>query len=233
MILQILHKQSIRLSSTFSADKILSQENRARCLQCLQTIPRQKNKPDRKQPDASVLVPICVDANGDTSILYTRRSGLLSRHVHQISFPGGIKDPEDASFEDCALRETEEEIGLHRSRIEVWGSGPLMEPPFAASIMPVYAIVRNLDLNELKLNKAEVESAFTIPLSELSSPDNFRYTQYKTGYSGPVFVVGNRRIWGITGILTNNFIKCLLPKDESSKRPIIKYIRPYRAKKDA
>lgn len=225
-----LLRHTIRFSTTYSADNILSPENRARCLQCLQSIPINKTKPDRVQPDASVLVPICIDATGETSILYTRRSGLLSRHVHQISFPGGIKDPEDASFEDCALRETEEEIGLPRSRIEIWGCGPMLKPPLAASIMPVYAIVRNLDFNELKLNKAEVESAFTIPLAELASPDNFRYTQYKSGYSGPVFVVGNRKIWGITGILTNNFIKCLLPKDESNKRPVIKYIRPYRAK---
>lgn len=225
-----LRKQGIRLSSTYSADKLLSPENRARCLQCLQSIPAIKTKPDRVQPDASVLVPVCIDETGETSILYTRRSGLLSRHVHQISFPGGIKDPEDASFEDCALRETEEEIGLPRSRIEIWGSGPMLKPPAAASIMPVYAIIRNLDINELKLNKAEVESAFTIPMADLASPDNFRYTQFRDGYSGPVFVIGNKRVWGITGLITNYFLKCLIPEEESKRKLVIKYIRPYRAK---
>ncbi|XP_055843120.1 mitochondrial coenzyme A diphosphatase NUDT8 [Episyrphus balteatus] len=226
----ILQKQAIRLSSSYSAESILSPENRSKCLKCLQSVPMPKTKPNRLQPEASVLVPVCIDDKGETSILYTRRSGLLSRHVHQISFPGGIKDPEDASFEDCALRETEEEIGLPRSRVEIWGSGPMLKPPNAASIMPVYATIRNLNLNELKLNKVEVESAFTIPISELASPNNFRYTQFKQSYSGPVFIVGDKRIWGITGIMTHNFLQCLLPKEESSKRPIIKYIRPYRAK---
>ncbi|XP_055911534.1 mitochondrial coenzyme A diphosphatase NUDT8 [Eupeodes corollae] len=227
----ILQKQTIRFSSIYSAANILSAENRSRCLECLQKLPTAKmRQPSTPQPEASVLVPVCIDDKGETSILYTRRSGLLSRHVHQISFPGGIKDPEDASFEDCALRETEEEIGLPRSRIEIWGSGPLWRPQFTASIMPVYGIVRNLRLDELKLNKAEVESAFTIPIEELAAPDNFRYTQYKSGYSGPVFMVGNRRIWGITAWMTDNFLNCLIPEHESSKRPRIKYIRPYRAK---
>lgn len=41
--------------------------------------------------------------------------------MRQISFPGGIKE-DNEDFVQCALRETEEEIGLPPQRVEVWGT---------------------------------------------------------------------------------------------------------------
>ena len=146
----------------------------------------------------------------NVSVLYTRRSHMLSRHMRQISFPGGIKE-DNEDYIQCALRETEEEIGLPPERVEIWGIGSLITPPHTAAIMPVVGLVKNFKENELKLNTAEVEEAFAIPIKRLASPETLRYTQFKTGYSSPVFVVDDKRIWGITGFITNIFLNCFLP----------------------
>ena len=38
-----------------------------------------------------------------------------------FSFPGGLHDDVDDHMIETALRETEEEIGLHKSCVDVWG----------------------------------------------------------------------------------------------------------------
>lgn len=38
----------------------------------------------------------------------------------EVSFPGGMQEDSDASLVDTALRETEEELGLKTSTIDVW-----------------------------------------------------------------------------------------------------------------
>lgn len=74
------------------------------------------NKPTSKS--AGILVPLCID-DGRLSLLYTVRSCQLSRHRNEISFPGGIRDESDASWAACAVREAQEECGIHPDQIDV------------------------------------------------------------------------------------------------------------------
>lgn len=176
---------------------------------------------------AAVLIAVCEEKDNVLSLLYTQRSGNLSRHTGQVSFPGGMRDPTDVSWEDCALRETEEEIGLHRRFIDVWGTGaPLNVPYSKITIYPVIGSVKNFNDLELKINPAEVEKVFTVSLDHLCSPDNHRHTQFNNGIVIPAFVNTPAKVWGITAFLTHIFLKALLPR-ETYKRtwPILK---PYK-----
>lgn len=149
--------------------------------------------------------------------------------MRQISFPGGIKE-DNEDFVQCALRETEEEIGLPPQRVEVWGTGNLITPPHTAAIMPVIGVVRNFKDEELKLNTAEVEEAFAIPIKRLAHPETLGYTQFKSGYSSPVFVVDDKRIWGVTGFITNIFLNCFLPPEFNKLKNRVKFIRSFKFK---
>lgn len=166
----------------------------------------------------------------EVSILYTRRSRHLRSHSLQISFPGGKRDESDESFMDCALRETEEEIGLPRQRIQMWGEGKLLFLPRTAAIVPVVGVVHDFHVSELKINLDEVEEVFCIPINSLISPTATRHTQFRTGYSVPVFVVDQLRIWGITGYLTYFFLRSLLSSTmlPETLKTNMKYIRPYK-----
>lgn len=66
---------------------------------------------------AAVLVPVFRDADGLRLVLVAR--GPAGVHGGQVGLPGGKPEPGDATLLDTALRETEEEIGLARSAIDV------------------------------------------------------------------------------------------------------------------
>jgi 8-oxo-dGTP pyrophosphatase MutT (NUDIX family) len=82
--------------------------------------PTLEAQPD-EQVQAAVLVPLYVRA-GELHVVLTRRRADLRRHAGEISFPGGRRDPEDATLEDTALREAEEEIGLARADVTLVGA---------------------------------------------------------------------------------------------------------------
>jgi 8-oxo-dGTP pyrophosphatase MutT (NUDIX family) len=57
-------------------------------------------------------------------LVFTERRADLRRHAGEISFPGGRQDGPDEDLLRTALRESEEEIGLDRSEVEVIGALP-------------------------------------------------------------------------------------------------------------
>ena len=157
----------------------------------------------REQPirPAAVLVPV-VDHPVPT-VLLTQRAAHLNDHAGQISFPGGKIEPTDASPAQAALREAEEEIGLERQFIDPIGYLDLYGTSFGFRILPTVARVR--PGFKLRLNQAEVDDAFEVPLAFLMNPANhqlhskqFRGVE-RTYYAMPY---EERYIWGATaGIL--------------------------------
>lgn len=146
----------------------------------------------------------------------------------------------DESYIDCALRETEEEIGIGRDRIKIWGPTHLVHLRSAPAIMPVIGVIRDYNKNLLKLNDHEVERVFTVPLSELAAQK--RHTQFRmiprnlshssdhtittAAYSLPVYTVNEARIWGITAMITHLFLQSLLSAQLYDKR--IPFIKRYK-----
>lgn len=70
---------------------------------------------------------------------------------------------------------------------------------------------------------AEVWAVFTQDLSALSHRDNLSFTQFRSGYSLPIFSARGYRIWGLTAIILHNALKVLVPK---IYRPVVRYTRP-------
>jgi len=162
--------------------------------------------------DAAVLVPIVDHPEGATLIL-TKRSEALRSHSGQIAFPGGRIDPEDATAEAAALRETEEEIGLSPDRIEVIGRMPDYVSGSGFRIAPVFGIVR--PGFSLTINPDEVDAAFEVPLAFLMDPANHnresRVWQERQRYFYTM-PFGERYIWGVTaGIIRTLYERLYAP----------------------
>jgi 8-oxo-dGTP pyrophosphatase MutT (NUDIX family) len=168
--------------------------------------PRMEPYYDNGKPvrDAAVLMPL-VDRPEGLSVLLTRRADHLSAHAGQVSFPGGRVEPEDGTPIETALRETEEEVGLFRDYVTVWGTLDRYRTGSGYSILPVVAHVKTGFT--LTIDEGEVADTFEVPFSFLMDPDNHNkdkaYWQGKERifYSMPY---DGFKIWGATaGILVN------------------------------
>lgn len=94
--------------------------------------------------------------------------------------------------------------------------------------MPVIGSIQAFHEIPLRPNSNEVEKVFTVELSQLVDQQLRRHTQFKSGkgYSTPVFLGGEERIWGMTAILTHLFLSALLPRDIYNRR--IPFVLPYK-----
>ena len=126
---------------------------------------------DREPAAAAVLVPLVMRESG-LQVLLTRRTDHLRAHAGQISFPGGRAEPDDADAVATALRETEEEIGLHRAHVEVIGALPTYTTVTSFVVTPVIALVQ--PGFALTLDAFEVAEAFEVPLKYLMTPAHHR-----------------------------------------------------------
>lgn len=147
---------------------------------------------------AAVLFPIVRRPEGDT-VLLTRRTAHLRDHAGQVSFPGGRVETHDGSPLETALRETKEEIGLHRRHIEVLGYLPEYRTGTGFSVIPVVALVE--PPFELQPDSFEVAEVFEVPLAFLLDQNNHqRHAVHLRGALRHYFAMPyeNYFIWGAT-----------------------------------
>ncbi len=140
----------------------------------------------RAPTPAAVLVPLVQRPEG-LNVLLTQRASHLRDHAGQVSFPGGRAEPEDGSPERTALRESEEEIGLDESLVELIGQLPIYRTITAYEVTPVVGLVRP-DFS-LRLDAFEVAEAFEVPLAFLMNPAHHQRHEFEyevPGDEGPL-----------------------------------------------
>lgn len=165
--------------------------------------------------DASALVPAAVLVGlvprGDgTRVLLTRRVDGLRRHGGQVSFPGGRVDPGDRDALDAALRETGEEVGIPRSRIEPWG---YLDPLVTITGFRVLPVVGAIDPAWVaRPDPREVADVFEVGLRYLLDAANRSAHRLEHG-GRPREVWEYRyrphRIWGATASMLVNLAERL------------------------
>jgi 8-oxo-dGTP pyrophosphatase MutT (NUDIX family) len=153
---------------------------------------------------AAVLIPLIVHMD-KTTVLLTQRTEHLAKHPGQISFPGGHMEDVDGTPEETALRETEEETGLHRRHIDVIGRLDDYETRTGFRVTPVVAMVT--PPFDIKPDPHEVAEAFEVPLAFLLDPVNHqRHSHIYEGTKREFYAIPFNEyfIWGATaGMLIN------------------------------
>jgi 8-oxo-dGTP pyrophosphatase MutT (NUDIX family) len=160
---------------------------------------------------AAVLIPICETAKG-YEVLFTERTHKVEHHKGQISFPGGTVEDCDRDYQETALREAYEEIGVSPHHVKVLGR--LDDELTVASNFIVHPFVGKIPHPyEFVINQYEVERIIPVPL-ELFFNENAHlhpaFIDFKTFvYEGPVYRYKEITIWGATAKIMDKFIRII------------------------
>lgn len=144
-------------------------------------------------------------------LLLTQRTINLSSHAGQISFPGGRLEAGE-STEQAALRETEEEIGIQASQIEIFGQlKSIYIPPSDFTVIPSVGLIRGLP--KFKRCPREVERIIRAPLNHLLDPQALTSGTVTrsngTTHKVPCYLIGSHQIWGATAIMVGELVERL------------------------
>ena len=158
---------------------------------------------------AAVLIPFTY-WNNELVILFTKRTNSVNSHQKQISFPGGVIEKEDKNPLAACLRETAEEIGVPPKYIEIFCELEARNTSTGFYIHPFVGFIHSLD--EIFINKAEVERIIYIPLRWLRDSKN-SYTEIFKGPDNRAHSVvaykkyDGDKVWGITASLLKRLIE--------------------------
>ena len=178
----------------------------------------------------SVLVPL-VNKDGKLNLLFEMRSPGLLRQPGEVCFPGGkMEDGETA--EECAVRETAEELGISAGSVRVISELDALHTYSNSTLYSVLGEIGIESMRTARVNREEVESVFYVPLSEFLENEPFIYRMevlpvvredfpyeminFSEGYSWgrgssevPIYRFGETIIWGLTARIIHNLVRVL------------------------
>lgn len=150
---------------------------------------------------SAVLVPFYRDAANALRVVLIRRVN-TGAHAGQIAFPGGKREPGDASMRATAIRETTEEIGLLPDAIEVIESLPVVTT--LTTGFDIHPFVARIERPAAWRPQAcEVADVIELPVARLAEPAAHALERIDLGGGKatremPCFRVGDLCIWGAT-----------------------------------
>lgn len=164
--------------------------------------------PARIRHAAGLLLVFPVD--GAAYILLTLRADTLGRHSGQVSLPGGVIEPGE-TFEQAALREAHEEVGLAGDGVRVLGAlTPLDIPVTGFRLHPIVA-AKSMQ-PALAPADGEVARILEIPIDDLLDRSCLvtadRERDGRT-ITVPAFAVAGTEIWGATAMVLAEFLTLL------------------------
>tara|TARA_B100000809_G_C15139312_1_gene532264 strand:+ start:1453 stop:2088 length:636 start_codon:yes stop_codon:yes gene_type:complete len=169
----------------------------------------------KKTHRIGAVIVLIYSKNNELYFIVTQRHEYNGSHSGQISLPGGKYEEIDGDTQQTALRETNEEIGVAQSSIDVIASlCELYIPPSNFLVHPYVGVVKDDIL--FKRDEFEVKEIIEVPLSflletkvikkpltELTKTAN--YEEYC-----PCFEFEGKIIWGATAMILNELRRILL-----------------------
>jgi 8-oxo-dGTP pyrophosphatase MutT (NUDIX family) len=163
-------------------------------------------RPDPAPGDrlAAVLVPLLWRT--EPSIVFTQRTDELPRHAGEISFPGGLAEPDDADARETALREADEELGLQPSDLRVLGALTPIHTVVSGILVVPFVGVLDADA-ELSPDPGEIAELLEFPVRALAAAEaTVRWQLEEHVYAGFAYEVDGHTIWGATASMLHELL---------------------------
>lgn len=163
-----------------------------------------------KTAKKSAVMILLYPHNNQLKVVFIRRSFYVGIHAGQIAFPGGRYEEFDIEIKNTALREIEEEIGIHSDNIEVIGRISDIYVPPSNFLISVFVGYLN-GKPQYKIDEREVNEIIEIDLSEFFQEnlvDNKEFVVPSSSISvlAPYYKVGNIELWGASAMVMSEFL---------------------------
>ncbi|MDR7210534.1 CoA pyrophosphatase [Flavobacterium piscis] len=159
---------------------------------------------EAKNPRIAAVMMLFYPKEGNTHLILIVRNTYKGIHSSQIAFPGGKYETFDTDFQETALRETQEEIGVAPEKINVIKHfTPMYIPPSNFLVHPFLGVSKE----ELLFypDSREVADIIELPLSMFLDDEIIIETMLTTSYADnilvPAFKVEEHLVWGATAMI--------------------------------
>ena len=125
--------------------------------------------------NSAILIPL-IEVEDKYHLLFEKRANNI-RQGGEVSFPGGEFDPKkDQTLRQTAIRETSEELGIPVDKINIIGKIGTLVAPMGITVDPFVGFLSIKDLNEISIDKNEVEKIFLVPVDHFLNKKPDEYT---------------------------------------------------------
>ena len=172
------------------------------------------SKMENKNPKIAAVMMLFYPKNGKTHLVLIVRNSYEGVHSAQIAFPGGKYEIDDLNFENTALRETYEEIGISPNFMEIIKPfTQLFIPPSNFMVHPFMGICKE-EITFIP-DENEVAKIIELPLSNFLDDTIIVNVNMSTSYANeimvPAFKIEEHIVWGATAMMLSE-LKDVLKK---------------------
>ena len=143
-------------------------------------------------------------------VIFTQRSAKVSTHSGEVSFPGGKWEEGDKDLYETSLRESNEEINLNIDDVTYLGSLNYLISKHKIEVNPYIGLVTK---KQNFIDNDEIAHTFTVPLDFLiNNAREHNIERKNTNVIVPSWVYNDQTIWGLTALITADFINTCFDK---------------------
>ena len=156
----------------------------------------------------------------NSEIIFTQRSTTVSTHSGEVSFPGGKWEERDNNLYETSLRESNEEINLNVDDVQYLGSLHYLVSKHKIEVNPFVGLITK---RQNFIDNAEIAHTFTVPVDFLlNNAREHKIDRKNTNVIVPSWVYNDQTIWGLTAMITADFLNICFDADVKADLDIIR-----------